>query len=378
MNIFQPVTKILIDASGAIGSAASQVGQAVVGTAVGVGGAIDSAASQVGQAVVGTAVGVGGAIDSAASQVGQAVMGTAVGVGQAIGNTASLAGQAVVGTAVGVGGAIDSAASQVGQAVVGTAVGVGGAIDSAASQVGQAVVGTAVGVGGAIANTASLAGQAVVGTAVGAGEAIGSAAAQATKAVGYALTVVGNNPQFQQVAQYLQVDWLVRLIDQVDLVSAEEAVRKLQQHHPNEQPREIAHRLMVDQALRAGGTGLVSNLVPGSAVALQAVDLSATMLLQAEMIYQIACAYGLDLQNPARKGEVLAIFGLSLGSNQLLNIGISYVAKAGLSFVPAAGAVISASTNAIMIYALGHGACWFYETNLNTVPLLQCTNSCSL
>ncbi len=45
-----------------------------------------------------------------------------------------------------------------------------------------------------------------------------------------------------------------------------------------------------------------------------------------------------------------------------------YAAKAGLSFlqnVPVAGAVIGASTNAAMIYALGYGACRFYETKIN-------------
>ncbi len=42
--------------------------------------------------------------------------------------------------------------------------------------------------------------------------------------------------------------------------------------------------------------------------------------------------------------------------------------KAGLGFlrnVPVAGAVIGASTNAAMLYALGEGACRFYEAKLN-------------
>jgi phage shock protein A len=83
MNIFQSVTKIVQDAGGAIGSAASQAGQAVVETAVGVSETIGSAASQAGQAVVETAVGVSETIGSAASQAGQAVVETAVGIGMA-------------------------------------------------------------------------------------------------------------------------------------------------------------------------------------------------------------------------------------------------------------------------------------------------------
>lgn len=125
---------------------------------------------------------------------------------------------------------------------------------------------------------------------------------------------------------------------------------------------------MIDKALFAGGTGFASNLVPGAAAAMFAIDLASVMLLQAEMVYQIACAYGLDLQAPVRKGEILAIFGLSFGCSEALKVGVSYVAKVGLSFlqnVPVAGAVIGASTNAVMIYALGYGACQFYEAVSN-------------
>lgn len=123
---------------------------------------------------------------------------------------------------------------------------------------------------------------------------------------------------------------------------------------------------MVDKALQAGRSGLARSLVPGFAVALLALDLAATTSLQAEMVYQIACAYGLDIREPARKSEVLAIFGLSLGG--------SYAAKAGLGFlrnVPVAGAVIGVSTNAAMLYTLGYAACRFYEAKLN--PLTEAT-----
>ncbi len=113
MNIFQSVTKIVKDAGGAIGSAASQASQTVVETATGVGGAIGDAASQVGQVVVETAVGVSETIGGTASQAGQAVVETTVGVGGPIGSAASQAGQAVMGIAVGIGMAPVAAASAV-------------------------------------------------------------------------------------------------------------------------------------------------------------------------------------------------------------------------------------------------------------------------
>lgn len=66
-------------------------------------------------------------------------------------------------------------------------------------------------------------------------------------------------------------------------------------------------------------------------------------------------------------------FGYAFGSEQALKSGISYAAKAGLSLVPVAGAVVGAGTNAAILYALGYGACRFYETKLDMVPLLQGT-----
>lgn len=107
MKIFQSVTKMVTDASGAISDAATLAGQAAVGTATGVGGLIAGAASQAGQAVVGTAVTAGGTVGSAAIQASQATAATvAKNTSQAVTQAAKLA------------GATSSAAIQSGQAVV--------------------------------------------------------------------------------------------------------------------------------------------------------------------------------------------------------------------------------------------------------------------
>lgn len=255
------------------------------------------------------------------------------------------------------------------ESVTKTAAQAGEAVGNAASQATQTVVGTAVGVGEAVGSTAVYTGQAVAHTAVKTGEMIGGAALQVTGAAGHALDFLQKNPQFQQLTQSLQVDWLIGLIDKVDVVKAETEIRRLQQQYPRKTPSEIAHDCMLDKALLAGGTGFTTSLVPGAAVALFAVDVAASFALQAEMVYQIACAYGLDIRNPERKGEIVAVFGLSLGGTQAVNAGLSYAAKAGMNLfiknIPVAGAVISASTNAAMIYALGYAACRFYEAKIN-------------
>ena len=242
----------------------------------------------------------------------------------------------------------------------GAVAGTAGAVCGAAVQAGGAFAGTVVGTVGVVGGATVQAGQGVVGTAVGVGGAITNAALQAPEGVGYLLGLVGDSPQLQQLTKALRVDWLVTIIDQVDIVKAETQVTRLQQQYPHEQASEIAHRLMLEKALYVGGSGLASSLVPGFAAALLAVDLAATTAMQAEMVYQIAYAYGLNLQEPARKGEVIAIFGLALGSGCAIKAGLGFLRN-----VPIAGAVIGASTNAATLYALGHAACQFYEAKIN-------------
>jgi uncharacterized protein (DUF697 family) len=226
-------------------------------------------------------------------------------------------------------------------------------LESFAKSVGGAV-GTAVGVGSAS-----------VEIAVGLGEVAAKQThkliEQATHSAGEVVTHLGENWLIRKLAGVLNLNWLIGVSDKVDLAKAEAEVKQLQQQHPQESPSQIAHRIMLDKATKAGGIGLATSIIPGQALALFAVDLAATTQLQSEMLYQIASVYGLDLKDPARKGEVLAIFGLAFGGSRLLK-------AAGLGLlrnVPFAGAVIGASSNATMIYSLGYAACRFYEAKLD-------------
>ncbi|MBK4729367.1 hypothetical protein JJD41_05625 [Oxynema sp. CENA135] len=183
---------------------------------------------------------------------------------------------------------------------------------------------------------------------------------RATEETGKTLDAIGTNPVLKQVAGWLHADWLLAFIGQVDVDKAYSAVRELQQAHPSETPPEIAHRVMWDKAVQAAGIGLASSMLPGFAIALFGVDLAATTVLQAETIYQIAAAYGLDLNQSARKAEVLAIFGLSLGGSGAVKAGLGIFRN-----IPIAGAAIGASTNAVLLYLLGYAACRFYEAKVN-------------
>lgn len=172
-----------------------------------------------------------------------------------------------------------------------------------------------------VADIITYTGKAIADIALGVGEvATGQAhdlVSDATRGAGEAVTSVTDNWLVRRLTRFLNLDWLLGATDSVDLASSEAAVRKLQQEYPNESPSQIAHRIMVEKATYAGGIGLASSVLPGIALALLAVDLAATTRLQAQMVYQIAAAYGLDLKDPARKGEVLGIFGLGLGGSTL-------------------------------------------------------------
>jgi len=202
------------------------------------------------------------------------------------------------------------------KSVAGKVVGVGGAVGNQVAKTGKGLIKTSSHVGGAIGHTASQVGGSVLKAATGFGNATVEQtqhlAEHATEGTGHAVTYISDNPLIRKLTGAMKLDWLVGLSDEVDLSKAEAAVRKLQQEYPDESSSQIAHRIMVEKAIYAGGVGLASSLVPGQAIALMAVDLATTSALQTEMVYQIAAAYGLDLNDPARKGEVLAIFGLAL------------------------------------------------------------------
>lgn len=193
-------------------------------------------------------------------------------------------------------------------------------------------------------------------------------AMQSTKGAGYVLEIIEKSPLLKNLTKALKVDWVVHFIEAVDVVRAETEVRELQEQYPQEKPEEIAHRLMLKKAMLAAGSGLASSLIPGTALAMLGADLAATTALSAELVYQIAAVYGYDLEAPERKGEALAIFSLSLGGNLAIEAGVGLLGN-----IPLAGAVIGASSNAVIMYALGYAACHFYQENYQNPLTMEAT-----
>ncbi len=176
-----------------------------------------------------------------------------------------------------------------------------------------------------------------------------------TVSTGQTLEWIASNPILRAADNIIGLDWLMTFLGKVDTAKVRATVEDMRSQYPQETPNQIAHRLIVQKTWEGGRLGLLTNIIPPIAALLLGIELIATTKLQTEMVYEIAAAYGLDLNEPARRGEVLAIFGLSLGAD-VLKTGLTVV-----EIIPGIGAVVGASTNAAMLYVLGQTACRFYE-----------------
>ncbi len=172
---------------------------------------------------------------------------------------------------------------------------------------------------------------------------------------GQTLEAIAKNPVLKTIDQIFGLDWLMTFLGKVNSDKIKLTVNEIRSTYPHLTSEEIAHHLIIKKTWEAGRLGLITNIIPPVAAVLLGVELIATAKLQAEMVYEIAHIYGLDINQPARRGEVLAIVGLSFSAD-LLKTGLSII-----EIIPGIGAVIGASTNAAMLYVLGKTTCNFYE-----------------
>lgn len=216
-----------------------------------------------------------------------------------------------------------------------------------------------------------------------AGKAAGAAGHGALKlgqGAGYALQGAGDagmrffreHPGLLKWLKPLGAAGLMNALENVDINAAIEDVRELQAQYPGESPAQISHRLTVKKAIHAGGVGLATSAVPGVSILLAPLDWKISATLQAELAYQIAAAYGMNLRDPARQTEIAAIFGVAFGGAKAAGIlgkkivqgkiASKIAGKVAAKEMPLFGAAIGAGTNAMMLFALGHAARRYYES----------------
>ena len=121
---------------------------------------------------------------------------------------------------------------------------------------------------------------------------------------------------------------------------------------------------------------MATNAVPGVSLLLAPLDWTMSASLQAELAYQIAAAYGMDLRDQKRQAEIAGIFALAFGGAKAAGIlgkkivqteaASKLAGKFAAKKVPFFGAAIGAGTNAMMLFALGHAAQRYYENKTGT------------
>lgn len=182
-----------------------------------------------------------------------------------------------------------------------------------------------------------------------------------TERVGQIVTPVVEHPWVKYATRIPVIKWLMAILGQVNIEEVERDVQKLKQEYPFETPAQLVQRVIQKTAWKASGVGLVTNFIPPFALALLPLDIAAVTVLQAEMIYRIAALYGLELHDPTRRGEVLAIWWLSTNSSGFVKAGFSI-----LEIIPVLGTVIGVASDAALLTLVGNVASRYYEEKLKS------------
>ncbi|MBW4541856.1 MAG: hypothetical protein KME43_22330 [Myxacorys chilensis ATA2-1-KO14] len=314
----------MVQAGESLGSSAIKTSGTVAGAALNASLSAGSTALQTGTGIAQTAVQVGGVVGGAAVGASKVAVGTAVHVGGTVGTVALQAGKAATGAAIQVGGVVGDTTLQVGKVAVGKAIQVGGVVGSATVQVGQITA----------KETYQLMGQAAEG------------AKHASELIAQGISQSFNS----QVLPLLDV-----VIDELDTVQIEARTHQWQQMHPDQMSGQLAKHFIWNHARKS--------LLPS--------DWVTTVRTQAELVYEIAALYGLDLNDPARKAEIISLATVNLSSGPTIKAGVGLL-KYPISQVPFAGDAVDIGSDSMlrfaMVHILGHAACRYYATKVG-VPV---------
>lgn len=201
----------------------------------------------------------------------------------------------------------------------------------------------------ALQGAANTAGDAIVDLAY-------PAIVQSTELLGRTVAPIADLPFIKFATGIPGVSWLLAAVGQVNAEKVQAKVTELRRQYPLETKEQLAQRVMAEATWRAAQVGLLTNILPPAALFLFAADIGAVSALQADMIYQIAAIYGFSAQDIARRGEVLAIWGLSTSSSGFLKSGLSFA-----ELLPGIGAAIGVTSDAALLYGVGFLACRYYE-----------------
>ncbi len=185
--------------------------------------------------------------------------------------------------------------------------------------------------------------------------------------------VLDNNQSTKFVLASKLMNRLSKAIDDTDEKEAAARVARLRAKHPHEPLEKLGDRLImakIRETAVVGATTSAAMVVPGIGTIAGltlgiAADLGITFKLQAELVLEMASLYGHPLTPDEKRRVVMLVTGLSAGTTTLAHRagkGISKRLTARLSSkyvvraMPVIGMAASATTNAVMTYAIGKRA----------------------
>jgi uncharacterized protein (DUF697 family) len=213
------------------------------------------------------------------------------------------------------------------------------------------------------------------------------------KLVGGILNYLNTSEIYNLLAERFGINWFFNRVVSVDIEKTRKQVEKFRTKYPDDTPEKLVDRLTKHKAFYTATIGFTSGLVPGNIPALL-FDFVTTIGAQAELIYEIALVYGMDLEDETRKGEVLTLIALGAGSTKTAEatlklamdisskkmgsllaekmirafsvvVGEKIAKRFFAKMIPVLGGVIGATLNASMIMLTGRGAKAYYEAVIN-------------
>jgi uncharacterized protein (DUF697 family) len=207
--------------------------------------------------------------------------------------------------------------------------------------------------------------------------------------VGSVIKRLNASEMYNLLAERFGINWFFNRIVSVDIEKTTKQVEKFKKKYPKANPDELVDKITSHKAFYTATIGFTSGLVPGNIPAL-VFDFITTIGAQAELIYEIALIYEMDLEDETRKGEVLTLIALGAGSTKTAEatlklamdisakkmghmmaekmikafsivVGEKIAKRFIAKLIPFIGGIIGASLNASMITLTGRGAKAFYK-----------------
>ena len=164
-----------------------------------------------------------------------------------------------------------------------------------------------------------------------------------------------------------------RFINQADTQTAIQTVESIKSEYPEANEDELVDLLIRRKCQQTGAVGMVTSgasIIPGIGTVVSltfgvAADIGMTFKLQAELVLEIAAAYAYPLKEADKQKIILAITGISAGTESALKkTGQVIAAKASTQLaekavakaIPYLGVAASAGTNAASTYVIGRRA----------------------